>query len=85
MKGTNQTTGILLFLTYSTIFFIFYFLPQKMNTLKNGFLKVKMTIKGKNEFKLIGKDFYHCCGLITTQNMKNNKNFRSQLSKISAQ
>ncbi len=47
---------------------------------KKGFIKVKMSIKGKNQCKLVGKMFCHCCEL-TTQNIKNIKNFRSQLSK----
>uniref|UniRef100_A0A672JS57 Acidic leucine-rich nuclear phosphoprotein 32 family member n=1 Tax=Sinocyclocheilus grahami TaxID=75366 RepID=A0A672JS57_SINGR len=40
-----------------------------------------MPIKGKKKIylNLLEKiNFYHCCKLITTQNMKNFKNFRSQ-------
>ncbi len=46
---------------------------------KNGFIKVKMPIKCKNQFKLKKINFYQC-ELTTTQNMKKIKNFRSQLS-----
>ncbi len=56
---------------------------------EKGFIKVKKPINDKINLNLLEKiNFYHCWEL-TTQNMKNIKNYRSQLStvvlKISAQ
>ncbi len=48
---------------------------------KNGFIKVKMPIKCKNLLNLLEKINFYQCELTTTQNMKNIKNFRSQLSR----
>ncbi len=47
----------------------------------NGFMKVKMPIKGAFFYLLEKIDFYQC-DLATTQNMKNINNFRSQLSTV---
>ncbi len=45
--------------------------------IKNGFIKVKIDLNVLEKIH-----FYHCCELTTTQNIKNIKNFRSQLSRL---